>query len=259
MSRTRLRLAPLLLLGALVLLAPAPALSQTADQLEALRGEVEKLKQGQKAILDQLSEIQGLLQGRRTRESFSETEIGVAGAPALGQADAKVTLVEFSDYQCPFCRRHMRQTMPRLIKAYVETGKLRYVFRDFPIGSLHPAAFEAALGARCAGEQGKYWELHDRFFANPKAAAIRDWPAHAEALGLDLAGLQACLEDERYKPQVRKDMADGRRAGVRGTPTFFLGLTKPGAATFKATRKLVGAQPYARFKEAIDSLLAKGS
>jgi protein-disulfide isomerase len=144
----------------------------------------------------------------------------------------------------------------QLIEDYVETGKVRYVFRDFPIESIHPAAVEAAAAARCAGEQGKYWQMHDRFFADQKALAEKDWPAQAEALGLDGAALQACVESGRHKAAIAKDQADGQTAGVRGTPSFFLGLTEPGAATVKATKMVRGARPYDAFKQALDGLLA---
>ncbi len=245
---------------ALVLLAAfwaGPGLAQSPEEFDALRRDVEALKKGQDEIQKRLDAIVSALRGRRAPEPFKEVVLSVDGAAVLGDPNAKVTLIEFSDYQCPYCARFFRETLPRLVEDYIETGKVRLVYRDFPIASLHPAAFEAALAARCAGEQGRYWEMHDRFFADQKVLAEKDWPAQAQALGLDSVKFQACLESDRHTAKVRQDMAAGQEAGVRGTPTFFLGLSDPDAATVKATKMLRGARPYNAFKELIDALLSE--
>jgi protein-disulfide isomerase len=146
--------------------------------------------------------------------------------------------------------------LPQIEKEYIATGKVKYVFRDFPIERLHSEAFKAARAAHCAGEQNKYWEMHARLFTHQKALKEKDWSGHARTLGLDLGKFQECLDSEKYTDEIRKDIADGRQAGVRGTPTFFLGLTKPNAPAITATLMVRGAQPYALFKEAIESLLS---
>jgi protein-disulfide isomerase len=252
------RLLPLALAAVfLMAIGASPVLAQPASEIEALKREVEELKRGQQKILEELDELQALIQQRRGPAPIAEVDLSTEGAAALGRADAKVTLIEFSDYQCPFCARFMRATLPRLIKEYVETGKVRYVFRDFPIQSIHRAAMGAATAARCAGEQGKYWEVHDELFAAQKQLARKDWAALTEAVTLDREAFAACLESDRYKGAIGKDLLAGRRAGVRGTPTFFLGLTKPGETTIRATQRLVGAKPYAQFKDAIERLLAE--
>ena len=184
------------------------------------------------------------------------TVLSVDGAPFKGDKNAKVTLVDFTDYQCPFCARHVRETWPQIEKDYISTGKVKYVVRDFPIESIHPHAFKAAEATHCAGEQGKYWEIHDRLFADQKALALKDLPPHAQTLGLDVPKFQQCLESGRHAAKVRKDLADGQKAGVTGTPSFFLGLTEPNDSQVKVQKSLKGAQPYAAFKEAIDSLLS---
>jgi len=169
--------------------------------------------------------------------------------------NAKLTLVEFTDYQCPFCGRHFRETMPKIDEEYIKTGRIRYVLREFPLESIHPQAVKAAEAATCSGEQGKYWEMHSLLFGSPKAMAIKDFVDHAQALNLDVAKFQQCLDSGKYTAKVRKDLNDAQKAGVTGTPTFFLGLTDPKSTEVKSIRKLVGAQPYAAFKDAIDSLL----
>ena len=258
MKRT---VAPVLaVLVVLTLGSPQPGFSQAGDDIKALMKEVEALKEGQAAIQRELQELKTLLQGVRQSAARSaepqNVVLSVDGAPALGNGDAKVTLIEFSDYQCPFCGRHVSQTLPRLMTEYVKTGKVKYVLRDFPLQAIHPLAFKAAEAARCAGDQGKYWEMHDRLFANQQALGPEDLPRHAEAVGLDMARFRECLEKEVHAAKIRQDLSDGEKTGVRGTPAFFLGLTDPNGSHVKALRSVTGAQPYATFKAAIDSLLA---
>ena len=250
------------MLAALVILtigSPQPAFPQGGDDIKALMKEVEALKEGQTAIQRELQDLKTLLQGlRQPAARLAEPHnvvLSVDGAPSMGNGDAKITLIEFSDYQCPFCGRHVSQTLPRLITEYVKTGKVKYVLRDFPLGPIHPLAFKAAEAARCAGDQGKYWEMHDRLFSNQQALGPQDLPRHAEAVGLDVTRFQECLEKETHAAKIRQDLSDGEKAGVRGTPAFFLGLTDPNGSQVKALRSVTGAQSYAAFKTAIDSLL----
>ena len=149
--------------------------------------------------------------------------------------------------------------MPQLERDYISTGKVKYVLLDFPIAGLHPLAFKAHEAARCAGDQNQYWEMHARIFANQQAMSPTDLEAHAKALGLDLAKFQQCLRSEAHAADVRRDLAEGHKAGVSGTPMFFLGITDLNAPRFKASRVLTGAQPYGRFKEAIEALLKQPS
>jgi protein-disulfide isomerase len=179
----------------------------------------------------------------------------VQGAPALGQVTARVTIVEFSDYQCPFCRRHSSQVLPEIVKEYVKPGKVRYVFRDFPIASLHPQAHRLHEAAHCAGEQGRYWPMHDRLFADSQRTDVKDLLAHARALGLDHGPFERCVADGAHAAAVRQGVADGEKARVRGTPTFFVGLTEADGGPIRPHRLVVGAQPYAVFKQAIEGLL----
>lgn len=129
------------------------------------------------------------------------------------------------------------------------------MIRDFPLESIHKQAFKAHEAASCAGEQGKYLEMVTQLFANQKALELKDFPDHAKALGLDLSAFEQCLNSGRHAAEIRQDMADGSRAGVKGTPTFLLGFTQPNDSV-KALTIIRGAQPYAQFKKAIDALLA---
>lgn len=145
--------------------------------------------------------------------------------------------------------------MPQIERDYISTGKVKYVLLDFPIAGLHPLAFKAHEAARCAGDQGQYWEMHARIFANQQAMNPPDLEAHAQSLGLDLAKFRQCLRSGAHAADVRRDLDEGHKIGVSGTPTFFLGVTDPNAPKFKASRVLTGAHSYKRFKEAIEALL----
>ena len=126
---------------------------------------------------------------------------------------------------------------------------------DFPLVQIHPLAFKAHEAAHCAGDQGKYWEMHDRLFANQKTLKPKDLARHAETLELDSSSFESCLKSGKHAAEIRKDLQAGGKAGIRGTPSFLLGLTQPGKSTIRATKIIRGAQPYSRFKPIIDELL----
>lgn len=170
----------------------------------------------------------------------------------LGKADAKVTIIEFSDFQCPFCRRLWKDTLPKIKAEYIDAGKVMFVYRDFPL-SFHAGAQKAAEAAECAEDQGKFWEMHDKIFAEQDKQGtgtiqfgIADLKKWARQIGLNTQQFNDCLDSDKYKAEVEKDFADGSAAGVTGTPnTFVNGI------------KVNGAQPYENFKKIIDEELAK--
>lgn len=132
---------------------------------------------------------------------------------------------------------------------------MRYVFVDLPLESIHKLAFKAAEAARCAGEQDRYWEMHDRLFAHQKA--LEPWSGHAEALGLDIPAFEECLASGKHAQAIRRDMAAARRVGITATPNFVLGRTEPGSSRIRVLASLRGAKPFADFKTEIDKLLAE--
>ena len=178
---------------------------------------------------------------------------GVDDPHVLGDANAKVTIIEFGDYQCPSCRMFWREVEPRLKKEYVDTGKVKLVFADFPIVQIHPEAMLAAMAVDCAGDQNKYWQYHDKVFREQddrgedvirfKALDLKKW---AKAIGLETTSFNACIDSARYKDDVAKDKAAGDSVGIRGTPTFFINR-----------RVIAGPQPYPVFKKVIDDELKK--
>ena len=242
----------------LLVLAVAPTAPAQSPEITTLQSDLATLARQLEGVQRELQELKSLLRDRAgaPANEFRSMALGVGDGPFKGAADARVTLIEFTDYQCPFCARHHRNTVPRLVDTYVKTGKVKYVVRDFPLESIHPAAVKAAEAPHCAAEGGKYWEMHDRLFANPKALVPDDLVAHAEALGLDAQAFRRCLESGKHASRVSEARAEGERAGVRGTPSFFLGLTEPNSGKITAVTALRGAQPFARFEEAIEKLLA---
>jgi len=145
--------------------------------------------------------------------------------------------------------------LPTIDTEYVRTGKLQYIVRDFPLEAIHPHAFKAAEAAHCAGEQGKFWEMHHRLFANQRQLAPADLGAHARALALDGAKFDECLGSGRHAPRIRKDLAEGEKAGVRGTPTMFLGVREGNDTRLRVLGAIQGAQPLATVKDAIEKAL----
>jgi protein-disulfide isomerase len=244
--------------GAMLLvcaIAPAEldAQARTDSQLEA---DIQELKKGQEEIKKELAEIKKLVTPPPPPPVAEKLDAAVAVGSIVmrGNKSAPVTMIEFSDYQCPFCKRHLQQTVPTLVKDYVDTGKVRYVFRDFPLAQIHPLATKAAEAARCAGEQGKYWEMHDRLFENQNALEPEKLPGHAKAIGLDETKFRQCFDAGRYASAVQQDLEAGTKIGIRGTPAIVLGTTD--GDQVKNAVLIRGAHPVATFKAEIDKLLA---
>jgi protein-disulfide isomerase len=164
--------------------------------------------------------------------------VSAEGAPFKGPKDAPITIVEFSDFQCSYCQRVL-PVLDQVLDRY--PGKVKVAFRDFPILTIHPHAQKAAEAAHCAGEQGKFWEYHDLLFEKQEAIPTMNYAEHAQALGLEPTAFQTCLEAKRHAATVERNYADGVKAGVSGTPAFFIN-----------GRPLSGAQPLEAFKSVID-------
>ncbi len=230
-------------------------------EVNDLKAELDGLKKEQALMQKQLVELKATRAGRGRQarsqsETFQPLVFSTEGAAYLGDRDAPITLIEFTDYQCPYCRRHVVGTLPSIIKDYVESGQLRYVVRELPVESRHPLAAKAAEAALCAGDQDKYWAMHDKLFANQARLHPDELKSYASSLGLNVTQFNQCLDNGDKRKRVQEDVKTGFRAKVRGTPTFFLGLTGEGLQ-FKATRVIRGAKTYPEFAIVFDELLAK--
>jgi protein-disulfide isomerase len=168
--------------------------------------------------------------------------VSTEGQPSIGQDNAPITIVEFGDYQCPYCEAWYQQTFSQLMAAY--PGQIRFVYRDLPL-PMHAQAVPAAEAADCAGEQGAYWKFHDALFSGKYALGRTAYEQYAADLGLDTVAFKACLDDHRYQAKVQANAADAASLGLNGTPSFVIN-----------GRILVGALPYDSFKSVIDEELA---
>jgi protein-disulfide isomerase len=169
-------------------------------------------------------------------------QVSADNRPSIGPEGAPITIIEFSDYQCPFCKKFYLETYPKLMDAY--KGKIRFVYRNFPLNGIHPDASPAAEAATCAGEQGVYWAYHDKLFSGDSLGNDA-YIQYAKDLGLDVNKFQDCQTNHRYQSIIQEDYDFAANLGIRSTPTFFInGLA------------IVGAQPFEVFKQVIDQELA---
>lgn len=170
-------------------------------------------------------------------------DISTDGSPSIGPANAPITLVEFSDYECTYCRKWHDEVYHRLLQDYKD--KIRFVYRDFPLTGLHPNAVSAAESAYCAGEQGNYWEYHDLLFTGQYELGMDGYQKYASTLKMDMNQFNDCLNNRRYQTTVQSNYSFAANLGIQSTPTFFInGLA------------VVGAQPYEYFKQVIDMEIA---
>jgi protein-disulfide isomerase len=221
-------------------------------------------KEQANAIVSELKQIRQLLEKQQMQLARAVPPTPAAPAPpekvqmnvgngwyAIGRADAPVTLVEFADFQCPFCKKFHTDAYLELKKNYIDTGRVRFVSRDLPL-EFHPFALKAAEAARCAGDQQKYWELREALYANAAPPNDEVIGKAVETLSLDKVAFQSCLSSEKYKADVQKDAGEAAKLQISGTPTFV--LAKSAKDKLDGVR-IVGAQPFSAFQSAIDALL----
>jgi protein-disulfide isomerase len=245
-----------------VMLAQSLAPPAYADGISA--DQADTLIHQNSEMLSELKQIHKLLEQQVATQPHTPAASGApvddkirmhidSGGFDVGSANAPLTLIEYTDYQCPYCRQFHTATYEQLKKNFIDTGKLRFISRDFPL-DMHDNAPQAALAARCAGEQGKFWELRHVMIVNANQLQMPNLLTYAADLKLDVDKFGACMKSEKYKADVAKDVAEGRAAGVSGTPTFILGRITNGSIDGE---RIVGSQPYATFEAKLQSLLAR--
>ena len=187
-----------------------------------------------------------------TQEESNKTQrifVNIDDDPVKGDENAPVTVVMFADFQCPFSLNFWLKTLPKLEEQYIKTGKVKLVYKDFPLNSIHPQAQKAAEAAECADDQGKFWEYHDVLFERQRewgsTQGTEKFKEYAQELGLDAEQFAECLDSGKYADEVSNDYNDGKNYSVSGTPTFFVNGIK-----------VAGAQPFSKFKQIIDNELS---
>ncbi len=237
------------------------ACSQPSTDVARLQDEISDLRAQQAQLTTELEALKSQ-RGQGPGGAAADTPVRtltVAGRPARGPETARVTFIEYSDYGCSYCAEYVRDVSPRLIRDYVDSGQVRYVFKNYPVEELHPGAFKAHVAAACAGEQGRYWQMHDRLFAKQGNFQAERVVGDARNVGLDTAKFQACVAGTAHDGVIREDIDEAVRGGVNGTPVFVVALTEPGSAAVTPLRVVVGVQPYEAFRDAIDDVLARAT
>jgi len=196
-----------------------------------------------------------------TQEQFGPQiirNISIDDDPMKGNPNASITIVEFSDFQCPFCAKFHQSTLAQIEQDYISTGKVNFVYRDFPIQSIHPNAVTAALASECADDQGKFWEMHDMIFKNQRnwqglqtVQSANLFKEYAIEIGLNIDEFDSCMTSGKHLEEIQNDYNDGRAYGVTGTPGFFVGNEDIGFT------KLIGAQPFSAFQRVIEQQLVR--
>jgi protein-disulfide isomerase len=237
-------------LAALSLLAVTPAVSGQVVEPGITR------QQGDD-ILNELRQIRHLLetagagQQAQVKPEAPRAKLNLKSVQMMGSANAPVTLVEFTDFQCPFCQSFHVNTFAELKKSFIDTGKVRFYSRDLPL-DFHKDAMRAAQAGRCAADQKKFWELRTVMAANPDKLDMASLLAAADKLKLDVPAFKACIESDKYKNAVQTDLMDGLRLGIGGTPSFVIGKSTADGVDGEI---IEGALPLAMFSAKIDSLL----
>jgi protein-disulfide isomerase len=251
---------------ALALLGPFPTRAgadqdpTTKENSLPLQKQVDELKQGQEQLRKEIEEIKRLLQEKPTRTDFgvrpagpNVTSANVHGEPFRGTNTAKIAIIEYSDFACSFCGRYARNIFPRLDEDYVKTGKVKYFFRVLPEPNDTNAWFKARA-ARCAGDEGKFWEMHDLLFSSQSAKG-QEVVDLAQTLGLDMEKFNACLSSEKYLVNIQRSAAGAKQMGLYGTPAFLIGMVTDDGDFVRVKKVLIGAESYDSVKSVLDGLL----
>jgi len=233
---------------AFALVMPSTATAQEVDrEIGITRNQADDILKELKQIR-QLLESQARPSGPAPRLVPQTGKLRLSGGFPLGSNDAPVTIVEFTDYQCPFCRQFQTTTFAELRKKYIDSGKVRFIIHDFPLDG-HPNAMPAAEAARCAGDQGKFWPMHDALFGQPDTSR-KGSIENAEALKLDLDTFRSCLESSKHKTEIQSDMQTALSLQITATPSFLIGRTSGEDLDGSI---LIGAQPLSAFEAKINA------
>lgn len=230
---------------------------QTHDDLLMLKLRLDSVQAQQQQMLDELNEIKRLISIKSSAQPNPQLLItlDVHGERFEGSSAARIAIIEYSDFECPFCGLYEREISPQIFDNYIRTGKVKLFYRDFPL-PMHPRAVSAARAAKCAGDQGKFWEMQGNLFANQMALSDAALLDRAKTLGLNTNRFTDCLSSGKYADDIRRSVSEGQQLGIQGTPMFFFGTISPSGDVVKVEKRIMGARPYDDFKSALDELLA---
>ena len=261
MTPRSMSIGPLKRLGILVLSilaaanAEAGAKQVSGEDFARLQNDVARLNLQQQQILSALDEIKKMMRGPTPPELKPPQTMNLAGETFKGERGAKLALIEYADFQCPFCRRFDHDVYPQIRDSYVNTGKLKYFHRDMPL-PFHQGAMPAARAAHCASEQGKFWEMHDSLLGDAASLTTADIDARAAKLGMNVPQLDKCISSERFADIIQRSMSEANAMQISGTPTFIIGTLDDDGNIMSVKGTVVGASPFESFKAALDPLVA---
>jgi protein-disulfide isomerase len=233
---------------ALLLLLPLAAQNKKDDGKGITREQADEIIAELRAIRELLEK-----QSEKAAPAPAVTKLNLDGFQMLGSKDAPITVVEFTDYQCPFCRQFHTTTYAELKKNFIDTGKVRFYSRDLPLDSIHPDAVRAAQAARCAADQGQFWTMRDMMGANPGKLDLDSLVEDAKQLRMNVDTFRTCVQSQKYKEAVQTDVLEAMKIGAEATPTFVIGKSTPQGVEGEL---LVGAQPLTEFVKAFSRLEA---
>ena len=254
-------------IGVVIVSSGAPS-AQTPADYQALRKEVDLMRERIAQLQKEIDALKARPAGaaapaaagaaQAVIQPVTNVTMNLSRAPFRGSPSAKAIMVEVSDFECPFCGRYARDTGPQVLKTYADTNKIGYAFVHLPL-PIHKFAPKASEAAACAGDQGKFWEMHDVLFARQGSALAPAFlPAKADLVpGLNKATYNACLESSKHAAYVKSDMNMVAPYGIRGTPAFFIGTMDPATKMFKANVRIIGAKAFSVFQQALDEQLAR--
>ena len=241
---------------AMMVAVGAGAAQQPAnDDLAKLKEEVARINVQQQQILASLDELKKMMKGPGQPALKPRSTMGVAGEPFKGDPAAKLAIIEYADFQCPFCRHFEHDIYPQIRDSYVSTGKLKFFHRDMPL-AFHQGAMPAARAVHCATEQGKFWEMHDSLLGDAASLSAADIDERAGKLGLNVAELDSCISSDRFAAIIQRGVAEASEMQISGTPTFIIGTLDAHGDVMSVKKTVVGAASFDSFKAALDPLLA---
>lgn len=244
--------------------SPSPAgdsKPKNGATIESLERQVEELRAGQRMLMDELRQLRREIQGMSDRKEVEASPdpkpfvtLNVRGEPVRGSTNARVAVVVFSDFNCSHCAAFEREVFPKLEETYLRTGKVRLLFRELPDPN-DKDSFAKSEAARCAGEQGHFWEMHDLLFRDPSSMTPESLAQWIASLGIEAEPFRACLSSHRYQEPIRRSIGLSTRMGIRGTPTFLIGSCDASGMVIRSEEIFTGVEPFGKFQAILDRLL----
>jgi protein-disulfide isomerase len=240
----------------------SPLMAQGTEGVpHSQQAQIDELRRGQEQLRKDLAEIKALLQERASRVESPAARmpppmvsLNVHGEPFRGSAAARVAILEYSDFDCTYCATYAREIYPLIDQAYVQTGKVKYFFRDLP-GPEHPNALFKARVARCAGDQDRFWQAHDRLFKDQRAFDGPGLAQFTKEMGLDEPTFQACISSDRYLDAIQRSANLATSMRINGTPAFLIGVISDDGSVIRASKVFLGAESFQAFRAVLDELL----